>query len=162
MHLKFPYFTYLHLSRTITRKLLLVKFFPRTRNSYLSRKAIKKNIPRFVEFSSLQTSSMQSNKIGKKKVIRILFEESCERITQQASIIRFDLSSFWKRVRACEACYAPSGLADLEDNFPDCNWEQSEWRSKRSAAKHERRVIQLAKSVDTQERQPAADDNCQR
>lgn len=67
MHLKFPYFTYLHLSRTITRKLLLVKFFPRTRNSYLLRKAIKKNIPRFVEFSSLQTSSMQSNKIGKKK-----------------------------------------------------------------------------------------------
>lgn len=62
----------------------------------------------------------------------------------------------------CEACYALSGSADLEHNFPDCNWEQSEWRSKRSAAKHERRVIQLAKSVDTQERQPAADDNCQR
>lgn len=37
---------------------------------------------------------------------------------------------------ACEGLLRCS--ADLEDNFPDYNWEQSEWRWKRSAAKHER------------------------
>lgn len=157
MHLKFPYFTYLHLSRTITR--IACKILSCTRN--LLRKVIKKKkIPRFVEFTWLQTDvtcSMRSSKIGKTEKSDTAFEESCERIRHP---VRFDLSSFWKRVRGslrAERLGRPRG-----QSFPDCNWEQSEWRSKRSAAKHERRVIQLAKSVDTQERQPAADDNCQR
>lgn len=85
MHLKFPYFTYLHLSRTITR--IACKILSCTRN--LLRKVIKKKkIPRFVEFTWLQTDvtcSMRSSKIEKTEKSDTAFEESCERITQQAS-----------------------------------------------------------------------------
>lgn len=152
MHLNFPYFTYLHLSRMITL-LLLVQILSCTRNPYLLRKVIKKK--RFVESCPIV------DKVGKFETEK---SDTVERKNRTATgeSTTLVVSICHHCGNACEACYALSGSADLEHNFPDCNWEQSEWRSKRSAAKHERRVIQLAKSVDTQERQPAADDNCQR
>lgn len=109
----------------------------------------------------MQKCAKWSGKIGETKKSDTAFEESCERIMQQASTLACSFRFVIILETRAKACYAARPTSKTISRIITGN-KVNGGGNDPPRNTSERRVIQLAKSVDTQERQPAADDNCQR